>query len=255
LKIRPKNWRDFQHYKDRSPPWIRLHRRLLDDKDFQRLPVASRALAPMLWLLASESVEGWIDADPDELAFRLRTTEKDITLALRPLLEKGFFSPEQDASAVLAECSQVAVPETETETETKQREKSPAALTLDDLESEGVSREAASEWIAVRKRKKGGPVTPLAWSGFKSQVDKAGWSLEAAVRKCIERSWISFEAAWVAEGKPGANSAPGGHTVPSRAADETARYLAERREQEQHATPPPPHIKALVGRAIKTEAA
>jgi hypothetical protein len=140
------------------------------------------------------------------------------------------------------------------DTEKKKEKEAPAALTLSDLESEGVSREAAAEWIAVRKRKKGGPVTPLAWSGFKSQALKAGWPLEAAVRKCVERSWVSFEAAWVAEGKPGANGAPAGHTVPSRAADETARYLAERREHEKQSVLPPAALLAKVRGAVKTEA-
>jgi hypothetical protein len=120
MKIVPRNWRDFQHYKDRNPPWIRLHRGLLDNKDFQRLPVASRALAPMLWLLASESVDGVINADPDDLAFRLRSTEKEISVALRPLLEKQFFVVVQDASTTLAECLRGAVPETEAEAETSQ---------------------------------------------------------------------------------------------------------------------------------------
>lgn len=113
MKIVPKNWRDFQHYKDRSPPWIRLHRKLLDDKDFHRLPVASRALAPMLWLLASESVDGQIDADPDNLAFRLRSSEKEIVTALQPLIDKGFFEVIEGDSKPLADCLQHAVPETE----------------------------------------------------------------------------------------------------------------------------------------------
>jgi hypothetical protein len=117
LLIVPNNWREFQHYKDRNPPWIRLHRKLLDNKDFHRLPVASRALAPMLWLLASESVDGVIDADPDTLAFRLRSNEKEIAAALRPLMERGFFHTVQVASNTLAECKHNAVPETEAETE------------------------------------------------------------------------------------------------------------------------------------------
>ena len=50
-RIRPKNWHSFQHYKDRDPTWIKLHKKLLDDYEFQSLPLASRALAPMLWLL------------------------------------------------------------------------------------------------------------------------------------------------------------------------------------------------------------
>jgi hypothetical protein len=130
VRIVPKNWREFQHYKDRNPPWIRLHRKLLDDKDFQRLPVASRALAPMLWLLASESVDGAINGEVDDLAFRLRTTEKEIGAALKPLIEKGFFVLVQGASTALADGLRDAVPETETETETEalQRQKAPTVL-------------------------------------------------------------------------------------------------------------------------------
>jgi hypothetical protein len=74
LIIVPRNWKAFQHYTDRRPSWVKLHRDLLDNFEFHRLPVASRALAPMLWLIASEADTGEIDADPEKLAFRLRMT-------------------------------------------------------------------------------------------------------------------------------------------------------------------------------------
>jgi hypothetical protein len=115
VRLSAKGWAEFQHYKDRKPPWIRLHRTLLDNKDFHRLPVESRALAPMLWLLASESVDGVIDATLDDLAFRLRSTERDVSLALAPLVKSGFFILDQDAGEVLALCGPVAVPESEAE--------------------------------------------------------------------------------------------------------------------------------------------
>ena len=117
--ITPKNWLEFQHYKDRVPPWIKLHRSLLDDYEFHCLPVASRALAPMLWLLASESTEGKIDADPKRLAFRLRTSSKEVEDALKSLISAGFFVVEHGASELLAERKQDACLETETETETE----------------------------------------------------------------------------------------------------------------------------------------
>ncbi len=121
-----KNWAEFQHYKDRNPPWIKLHKELLDDRHYQSLPLASRALAPMLWLLASETKDGSFDADPEELAFRLRTNVKDITNGLKPLIDKGFFIVVQDASSVLADCVQVAVPETEGEAETEKEKEGEA---------------------------------------------------------------------------------------------------------------------------------
>lgn len=114
--MKPKNWSHFQHYKDRCPPWIKLHKELLNDRAFMTLPTASKALAPLLWLLASESKDGTFDASIDELTFRLRMPESDIKTGLKHLIDKGFFV---DDSEVLAECYQDAIPETETETETK----------------------------------------------------------------------------------------------------------------------------------------
>jgi hypothetical protein len=111
--LTPKNWKSFQHYKDRAPAWIKLHKGLLDDFEFSCLPVASKALAPMLWLIASEYEDGKIEANIDKLAFRLRMTRGDLADALSPLVEKGFF----DASEPLAECKQDACLEKEEERE------------------------------------------------------------------------------------------------------------------------------------------
>lgn len=118
-----KGWEKHQHYKSRRPPWIKLHRTLLDDKDFHRLHVASRALAPMLWLLASESMDGTVTADPHDLAFQLRRSVDEVIEAVKPLLAAGFLS----ASGVLATCYQNAVRE-ETETEERTTEEKRIAV-------------------------------------------------------------------------------------------------------------------------------
>ena len=114
MLLQPKNWGTFQHYKDRCPPWIKLHRDLLINREFMCLPLASKAIAPLLWLLACESKDGVFDASIDELQFRLHLSSKDISDGLKPLIDKGFFTI---ASGVLAECLQVATPERETEAE------------------------------------------------------------------------------------------------------------------------------------------
>lgn len=115
MLIVPNNWAELQHYKDRNPPWIKLHKKLLDNFEFQSLPVASRALAPMLWLLASEHDNGVIDATPGKLAFRLRMSESSAKDALKPLIDKEFFSVVQGDSGVLAKVGRGARPETEEE--------------------------------------------------------------------------------------------------------------------------------------------
>ncbi len=106
--LTPKNWASFQHYKDRAPAWIKLHRGILDDFEFSRLPLASRALAPLLWLLASEYEEGKITASTEELAFRLRITDAELREALKPLIDAGFFISD---STMLAARKQEAIPE------------------------------------------------------------------------------------------------------------------------------------------------
>lgn len=119
--LRTKNWNEFQHYKDRPPVWIKLHKKLLDDRVFLRLPDASRALAPLLWLLASESPDGIIVDYLEEIPFRLRMTEKKVEEALNPLIQAGYFFVEEAASNALAEPEREASLEKRREEEKEKR--------------------------------------------------------------------------------------------------------------------------------------
>lgn len=172
-RIRPKNWSEFQHYKCRTPPWIKLHRGLLDDFAYQRLPVASRALAPMLWLLASEDVAGLIDADHEKLAFRLRITVDEVDSALTPLIEKGFFVVVQSASEPLAECNRDACLETEVETE---------------VEGEGERDSRARDW-------------PIVWKAFLAWPKLPATATETRAKDAYDRAAADLPdtAALVAE--------------------------------------------------------
>ena len=98
IRLRPREWAKFQHFKWRRPPWIKLRRALLEQPQWHWLPDASKALAPMLWLLASDREQGLIDDTLEHLAFRLRWQEGKLADALRPLVEQGFF--EEDATGV-----------------------------------------------------------------------------------------------------------------------------------------------------------
>lgn len=146
--LKVKNWPSFQHYRGRRPPWIKLHRGLLDDFDFQRLPVASRALAPMLWLLASESEDGSLPASTSELAFRLRMSEQELGEAIKPLIDGGFLEGYSDASGALAGRKQNGVSESESETETESEYSS--SLRSDESPREPPEiAEAVDAWNAV----------------------------------------------------------------------------------------------------------
>lgn len=78
------------------------------------------------------------------------------------------------------------------------------AVTLDALVADGLTEQTASEFMQLRKRKRA-PLTPTAWDGIKSEALKAGWPIEAAIRKSLARGWQSFDASWVANDKPAAD--------------------------------------------------
>ena len=191
MLLQPKNWAVFQHYKDRCPPWIKLHRDLLNDRAYMRLPIASKAIAPMLWLLASESKDGVFDGSLDELVFRLHITPKEYQDGVKPLIDNDFFNV---VSGVIAECKQVAIPETEGETETETETKKKATSVAP---PSGVSDSVWQEFKSLRKAKKA-PITQRAIDAITSEANKAGWTLEKALEECVVRGWQAFKADWVA---------------------------------------------------------
>jgi hypothetical protein len=171
-----------------------LHRDILDNFDFSRLPIASKAIAPLLWLLASEYEDGVIDASIEELAFRLRIDEKNVREGVKHLIDKGFF---YDDSVMLAECLQDAIAEREKETEkereTKKEKETDSATTL--LANFGITDQLSKDFIKHRKTKKA-EITSTVMAGFQREADKAGISIIDAVRISIERNWQGFNAEW-----------------------------------------------------------
>lgn len=109
-----KNFETFQHYKDRSPVWIKLYRSLLADYRFSRLQDASKSHLILIWLLASEC-DNRIPYDAQWIAQRISATE---VVDLKCLIDNGFLvldKPEPVAS--------VPVPKREPREEKRQRER------------------------------------------------------------------------------------------------------------------------------------
>jgi hypothetical protein len=91
-----KNYEKFQHYKDRSPPWIKLYNELLDDYEFGLLPDASKMHLVAIWLLASRS-ENKIPFDPAWVAKRINATE---AVDLQLLADRKFIPLNQRVQGV-----------------------------------------------------------------------------------------------------------------------------------------------------------
>ncbi|MFM0484191.1 hypothetical protein PQQ81_26935 [Paraburkholderia strydomiana] len=80
------------------------------------------------------------------------------------------------------------------------------ALGVVELVAEGVDREHAIDWLAVRRRKRM-PLTPSVWEKTKREAAKAGLTPAQVVQRCAETSWGGFEASYVenARSAPSAN--------------------------------------------------
>ena len=154
-----------------------------------RLPIASKAIAPMLWLLASESKDGIFDGSLDELVFRLHLTKKEYEDGVKPLIDNDFFIV---VSGVLAERKQSAIPETETETETEGETKKER----DTEPPEGVSLEVWNSFVKQRKARKA-QITERVMKSIKEQAKIAGWTLDNALNEIVVRNWQTFRADWV----------------------------------------------------------
>lgn len=246
MLLQPKNWATFQHYKDRCPPWIKLHRDLLTNREFMRLPLASKALAPLLWLLACESKDGVFDASTEELEFRLHLTTKDIQAGLKPLISNGFFIV---ASGVLAECLQVATPERETERETEKEERHKSnrgtRLPVDfvlpedwigfcqqyrkDLNPQNVFEEFKDYWTALPA----GKGTKADWT--------ATWR-NWVRRQSAPKQSFAQQAADVAR-----TTVPPAHTGPDPA-------LVKIESDRQKAAPMPAHIRQQINQVLRKTA-
>ena len=123
MALRIKNWSKHQHFKDRTPPWIKLYRDILDDPDWHDLDGDSAKILISLWLIASED-DSHTGVLPDErrLAFRLRISEKQLKIHLNKLSNWLI----RDDIETISDRHQSDAPErageeTETETETELR--------------------------------------------------------------------------------------------------------------------------------------
>lgn len=112
--LRIRNWRKFQHYTDRRPPWIKLHESLLENTAFYDLADYLKVQLMSLWLVASK-YDNEIPARPEWLE-RFNLSHKELDLAA--LIETGFveiegeeipaIAEEQGASKALAQRKQAA---------------------------------------------------------------------------------------------------------------------------------------------------
>lgn len=171
-----RNWSKFQHFKDRRPPWVKLYRDVLDDLDWHRLDGDSAKTLVMLWLLASEGEDGELPP-VDEIAFRLRITEKQAKTTISKLSK---WLEQSDITAISPRY-QLGPSETETETE-------------GETEAEARKRAAFKpptvEQVSEYTRSRGSPVDPEA---FVAYYASKGWKVGNTAMKNWKAAIVTWE--------------------------------------------------------------
>ena len=110
------NLDEYQHYSDRSPPWIKLHAKTLESYDFGCLQDASKAHLMLIWLLASRT-KNRLPYDAVWIGNKIQAREP---VNLDELQDSGFIEVFENASALQATSLRDARPETERETDTEE---------------------------------------------------------------------------------------------------------------------------------------
>lgn len=91
------------------------------------------------------------------------------------------------------------IPPVSSDEETKPQPNSKGPNTA--AKPDSVKAETWRDFLELRKKKRA-PVTETVVAGIGAEAAAAGWSLEAALAKCVTRGWQSFEADWVKAEKP-----------------------------------------------------
>lgn len=191
MAYRIKDWKEFQHFKDRTPPWIKLHRSLLDNPDWHVLDGKAAKMLTMLWLLASEdkNLGGYLP-DIRTISFRLRTTE----LEVKSTISKLNHWVVEDRDNMISERYQSDIPETETEAYSKEAEieveKNAQALLVFVL-PDWIRKELWDDWMIIRRKLKA--VNSIrAMEAIVRKLDtwrQNGHDPNAIIEKSITSSW------------------------------------------------------------------
>lgn len=188
MKYKVKNWREFQHYKDRNPPWIKLHFALLSSSDWVALDDASRVLAVACMLAASKN-DGVIDGSERGLTYLKRVAYLNTDPDINPLIECGFL---ECASTMLADASKNlanARPETETEKKAISRAPRKTPIPKDFVLSERVIKWATEKNINSLQSHFENFVTVAKAKGY----TYADW--DEALMRAVRDNWAKVPAA------------------------------------------------------------
>jgi hypothetical protein len=176
----------FQHYRDRNPPWIKLHGTILTDLAFLEMPEAAQAQLVKLWVLASQLGHP-LPNNPKLLAGKIGTTGK---FHLATIIAAGFLVPcDEIASSPLADLEQKAKPSVRART---QRGEIEVETAVEEAGEPAITAIYLAVWtngaIAERWGEQPAPLTPASAIDLAASLNGLGvhWQAvkESIYRQC-----------------------------------------------------------------------
>ena len=216
--------------------WFRMYGEFANDAKVQMMSEIDQRRYVMVLCLRCN---GDVTLQDEEVAFQLRISAEEWSRTKALFVAKGLLSEDNrpsawekrqfasDSSAARVakhrakarlacnvtcnsdETKSNAV-DTDTDTETEEKQKTIRAARFDaqaHLLSLGIPSDLASDWIKLRKGKKA-EVTKTAIEGVSAEAEKAGLSLDAALRECCARGWAGFKASWLVHDGVSARGSP-----------------------------------------------
>ena len=178
------NWGEFQHYKDRNPPWIKLHNQLLDNYEFENLTDATKGHLLCIWMLASRTNNKL----PYDHSWIKRKIGANSTIDLKSLECSGFI----EVQGVERNASMMLVSEEERRGETEKRREDYSGLLMNDFEVAEVKR--------IRRANKGGKITQRVINSLSKEFEesrRSGMTNDQILTEWETRGWKSFKSDWV----------------------------------------------------------
>ena len=209
------NWGEYQHYKHRNPPWVRLYFDMLGSETWVASDDATRCLMVACILVASRN-DGCVPSDP---AYIRKMAYLNSPPDFKPLILNGFLDASnalavctQDASSMLApSVSLFSDTQLEEEKKNKQRDRERKQLASEML------ADGFKQFWSVYPRKKAKMQAELAWAKINPNEELRGKIMEALAWQVVQPDWT----------KDGGNYAP-----------YPATYLNKRRWEDELGLPP-----------------
>lgn len=218
MAIKIKNWSEHQHFKDRSPPWIKVHREIINDVEWHELSGDDAKLLISLWLIASEDKElsGRLP-DTKSLCFRLRIKEIQLNQALIRLSHWLI----QDDISTISSVYQGDIPEKSRGREKKDKEVEDKAQAPEFVLPDWIDKQHWDAWHLLPKRKNLKPEQKQLAVDQLAEWRDAGIDYALALKNSATSGWQGLF-------KPSITQQKHGHINKQEALEASNRAVVER---------------------------